>query len=54
MDRNLRRRLARRGRRMLAALGLDGVEVSLLLAADVTVARLNADYKAEGGRSSIE
>lgn len=53
VDRALRRRLQRRCRRMVTALGLDGVELSVLLAGDVTVARLNETWRHKQGATDV-
>jgi probable rRNA maturation factor len=53
LDRALRRRLQRRCRRMVTALGLGGVELSVLLAGDVTVARLNETWRQKKGTTDV-
>lgn len=53
LDRALRRRLKRRCLRMLAALGLEGVELSVLLTGDTTVARLNAEFRKKRGTTDV-
>ncbi len=53
LDRSLRRRLKRRCLRMLAALGLEGVELSVYLAGDATVARLNANFRNKRGTTDV-
>lgn len=53
LDRSLRRRLKRRCLRMLAALGLEGVELSVLLAGDTTVARLNTEFRKKRGTTDV-
>ncbi len=53
IDRSLRRRLKRRCQRMVAALGLDGTELSVLLAADTTVANLNETWRKKKGTTDV-
>jgi len=53
VDRALRRRLHRRCRRMVTALGLGGAELSVLLAGDVTVARLNETWRKKRGTTDV-
>ncbi len=53
VDSLLRGRLKRRCRRMIAALGLGGVELSVHLADDATVARLNADFRQRRGTTDV-
>ncbi len=53
IDRSLRRRLKRRCQRMVAALGLGGTELSVLLAADTTVANLNETWRKKKGTTDV-
>lgn len=53
LDRSLRRRLQRRCQRMVAALALDGAELSVLLAGDATVARLNETWRNKKGATDV-
>ena len=53
LDRSLRRRLERRCRRMLSALQLAHTELSVLLAADPTVARLNEAWRHKAGPTDV-
>ena len=53
VDRTLRRRLQRRCLRMLTAVGLDSAELSVLLAGDRTVARLNETWRHKRGTTDV-
>jgi probable rRNA maturation factor len=53
IDRSLRRRLKRRCQRMVAALGLGGTELSVLLAGDNTVANLNETWRKKKGTTDV-
>lgn len=53
LDRALRRRLQRRCHRMLAALGLAGAELSVLLAGDATMASLNQTWRNKKGTTDV-
>jgi probable rRNA maturation factor len=53
IDSALRRRLKRRCQRMIAALGLGGTELSVLLAADTTVANLNETWRKKKGTTDV-
>lgn len=53
VDRPLRRRLRRRAARMLRAVGLHDVELSVLLAGDETVAALNREYRHKQGSTDV-
>ncbi len=52
-DRSQRRRLKRRCHRMLSALGLEGVELSVLFAGDATVTRLNENFRKKRGTTDV-
>jgi len=53
VDRSLHRRLQRRCQRMLTALGQSGAELSVLLAGDATVARLNETWRKKKGSTDV-
>jgi rRNA maturation RNase YbeY len=53
VDPPLRRRLRRRAGRMVRAVGLYDVELSVLLAGDETVSRLNRDYRRRRGTTDV-
>ncbi len=53
VDVPLRRRLRRRAARMLRAVGLHDVELSVLLAGDETVAALNHEYRHKKGTTDV-
>ncbi|MFH2010062.1 MAG: rRNA maturation RNase YbeY [bacterium] len=53
VDRTLRRRLKRRAHRMLTAVGLESAELSVLLAGDRTVARLNETWRRKRGTTDV-
>ena len=53
VDRALTRRLQRRAARMLRAVGLYDVELSVLLAGDDTVSSLNEDYRGKRGTTDV-